>query len=794
MSAELNQQKQELEPTPAAKQDASRSLFLNPESLNPKTYIPVIPKAKTESEADYRNRENVRNTVYGRTLIQGEFSLPYDADLDENLFAGDSQEEVRAQNQGFLGETGRGAVKFTNEVVLGTASAVGRLLDFPSYVEMWDSENKDYTNLFSAAVDAVKEDINEKYGKVYVASENKGFSPFSWESWMDNAGNLGTTLSLMLPSMGLVKGLSAAAKGVGAVSALRAAAVMGEATSGGAGAAELGMFANAAKKIGQFATSSGGKATLKGITGASFSRYVEGGMEAEGAQEEYRNSMIEYYDQNGNPIYKVKDKVTGARFTAEEVEVAAGKVAASTFKNNAWLAAIDLFQYRTAFKGMDMARRNAEAIASSTVKKNIFKQAGKFVAEQGISEGAEEGFQYIAKEEAKYDQLLANKLVDESTFTDRLLQYVDEDEFKTSVLHGAVGGILFGGGMEAMNYKDSKKQKQYLQGLVDSYKAQDAALTGNAAAFNAAQRNVIINNAAQKAKDGTLSVLEADLNTLSLATDEELKSQGVDVADYRDKIAKSKELVATVASEYNKAVNNPNLGEKYAASYAAARAHQKSLDFQEIAESKEIEKLKNEDLEVFKSRDASVANLMVAAKEARRVGDKEKYDKKIKDILEESSVYKTSKEVEEALATSQDTKYHEIAKSTARRKADKEELKILIDDMFTEDGKQKIDKAVEQNVVKDVVKEGIETSLGNTVNPEELSIITNAAQATANAKIEELKNNGEYSENKAAAIIAETIKEFSGVTQPEETAETENSVSQTIGDKPILLMLVILYR
>ena len=51
--------------------------------------------------------------------IQGEFSN-WDPDLDKGIISGQDQNEVRAENQGFWGETGAGLFQMANEVTCGT--------------------------------------------------------------------------------------------------------------------------------------------------------------------------------------------------------------------------------------------------------------------------------------------------------------------------------------------------------------------------------------------------------------------------------------------------------------------------------------------------------------------------------------------------------------------------------------------------------------------------------------------------------------------------------------------------
>ena len=242
--------------------------------------------------------------------IQGEFAN-WDPSLDKGIMSGDDQNEVRAGNQGFWGETGAGLFQITNELLLGTAEATALMVDLGMHTRALQGTEQEFSNSLSRAIGEVKDSLNAKYGKAYVSKDNEGFNPGSYEFWMSNAGNVATAVTLMIPSMGAVKGLSAIAK---------------------------------ASKLARVARmSNSAKAATKGITAAVISRFGENAMEAAEAVEATKAS---FYNEDGT--VKI-NPTTNAAFTEEEINKASGEAGVNTWRGNWPLIALDIIQYSKAF-------------------------------------------------------------------------------------------------------------------------------------------------------------------------------------------------------------------------------------------------------------------------------------------------------------------------------------------------------------------------------------------------------------------------------------------------------------
>lgn len=160
----------------------------------------------------------------------------------------------------------------------------------------------------------------------------------------------------------------------------------------GVGVAKLGKLAGLGK-LGQT------------ISATIASRYAESTMEA--------NQVYEQALQKGLS----KDK--------------AGEAASKVWNTN-WLFAIqDFAQFNAITKGYQAASKGAKGLGFGQLIKQM------------ASEGAEEAGQYVVSEEALKTANNANIDYFGAGFSKRLMDYIDDDEFKTSTLLGAVGGGIF---------------------------------------------------------------------------------------------------------------------------------------------------------------------------------------------------------------------------------------------------------------------------------------------------------------------------------------------------------------
>lgn len=355
-------------------------------------------------------------------------------------------QDIKAARQGFWAMAGNSLVQVVSEIGLGTLEGIGYLLDLETIFNYQKQAEEGFGNWFSNAMRDAKESIKEAF-PVEVSTENQGFAPWSAEWWASNAPSIASTLTLMVPSIGATKLLGTAGK------ALRLTDALGD----------LGKT---------------GKMAVKGISTAIISRYMENTLEAR-----------EVYD-------KSLEKYLRSGFSHESAAIEAGKDASLVWKANWINLASDVFEYMTLFKGIG---RTADAI-------NIGKKVGKGaffgdLAKTMVSEGLEEGIQYGIQTEAPGSEGVFEIY---GKIADNFGKYFSDDEFKTAVTLGAVGGGLFtaaGKGVEKLTERINKSIRDSVLGK--NYQMKDLQ-----AQYNKHRYNRLITMFEEKGVDEVMQMAE----------------------------------------------------------------------------------------------------------------------------------------------------------------------------------------------------------------------------------------------------------------------------------------------
>ncbi len=311
------------------------------------------------------------------------------------------REDFFAEQQSLLGLIGKGAVRGVSALTAGSLESLGYLGNPNTYRALFGEEIVgDFENQFSKIFRELKESINDLTDPVYRTMQSKSDS--LWEAmfdatfWAGNAESIATTLSLMIPGIAAAKGFSIVGKGLG----------------------KLGM------KLGATASGAARTARITANVGAGLtSRIMESGMEAK----ESFDSFIENHRYDDKYI---NDEV--------QLRLDAGKAASITMQANMPLFLIDAFQFDSILSGFASFKN-----ANSRLKRiaNSLSDYGM----NAVSEGLEEGTQYVIQKEAEFSALSdpeLKKMLGES-FSERWDKYTDDIEFKTSILLGAAGGGLF---------------------------------------------------------------------------------------------------------------------------------------------------------------------------------------------------------------------------------------------------------------------------------------------------------------------------------------------------------------
>lgn len=334
--------------------------------------------------------------------IQYNVADGYDTNMSyESLINPELREDYFAKQQSLLGLIGKGAVRGVSAITAGTLESLGYLVNPNTYRALFGEEIVgDFENQFSKTFRELKESMNDLTDPIYRTMQSKSDS--LWEAmfdatfWAGNAESIATTLSLMIPGIAAAKGFSVVGKGLG----------------------KLGM------RLGATAKGAANTARITANIGAGLtSRIMESGMEAKEAYD----SFIE--------AHKLDDKYVNDE---AQLRLDAGKAASITMQANMPLFLLDAFQFDSILSGFASFKN-----ANSRLKRiaNSLSDYGM----NAVSEGLEEGTQYVIQKEAEFSALSdpeLKKMLGES-FSERWDKYTDDIEFKTSILLGAAGGGLF---------------------------------------------------------------------------------------------------------------------------------------------------------------------------------------------------------------------------------------------------------------------------------------------------------------------------------------------------------------
>lgn len=480
-----------------------REYIDNPHSENGREYIQNGPNGWEILER--AARENIlpeswlKNSPISYQVADGyDTNMSYDTLLNPEL-----REDYFAKQQSLLGLTGKSLVRGVSAITAGTLESLGYLVNPNTYKALFGGEVDEFENQWSKTFRELKESMNDLTDPIYRTMQSKSDSlwsaMFDATFWAGNAESIATTLSLMIPGMAIAKGFG----GVGKL---------------------LGATAKTAAK-------------MASVGGAFGSRIMESGMEAK----EAFDSFIEQH--------KLDDEYVNDE---AKLRIDAGKAASMTMQANMPLFLIDAFQFDSILHGFTSFKDAA------TRAKRLANVASKY-GWNALSEGTEEGIQYVIQKEAEYNAIQdpeVKKLLGE-TFSERWDKYTDDIEFKTSILLGAAGGGLFSAAGPIINRVYDKALNR-----LNSYNAakEIAALKNDKNAFDQITDIEFEDQVAKHYKADTLDTListyKDKLNTVP-------EDQKQTVQAYVDRLSSIQETLTSL-SKFDQFKNNKKLALMYA--------------------------------------------------------------------------------------------------------------------------------------------------------------------------------------------------------------------------------------
>jgi hypothetical protein len=394
-----------------------------------------LPNMKSMNMSDKELKSYIRQDVYVTPHRSKE-------DLDKE----------RAENQGWFGQATNAVMQgVTNEVILGSALGLSNVFDGIKEAISSGEEN-DYTNSVSTWLEQQQEAIKERFA-IYQKDPNQSWAITDFGWWANGFVNIASTASMLFPSVGIVKGVSAAGRlmkanriTLGAAKALKGVGV-------GKSAIRNYEAINQASQIGSMAL---------------LSRTMENYMEARGVYQEVYDDTLNKLNNateeekqailDRNPDFEGKSNEDLARHIAS---VGADK----TFVNDYGMLLMDIVQFKqisalykgiankTASYGLKNANRAAIAglagttddaakVTVSSILKDRTARVGSYFGKIEFTEGVEEIYQGIQTEKGKE---VGEQYFNPDQFNRSLGDYLSDGAILEQGFWGILGGMGFHG-------------------------------------------------------------------------------------------------------------------------------------------------------------------------------------------------------------------------------------------------------------------------------------------------------------------------------------------------------------
>ena len=315
----------------------------------------------------------------------------YQNDLDTE----EDYNKIRANSQSAVEQARNSLIQLVgNEIILGTVKAFSDIADAGINLVKYaaDEEQKtmfgDYTNPISQSIENVQNDIREKFA-IYRENPNVAFDVTDFGWWADNFITVGSTASLLIPGLGV-------AKGVGFVNKIPSLFSKGATIN--KGLVKLSKGVNGSRKAlfkrnSQLSNESAINRLTKGwdagtkytnratamldrgseiFWGALASRTAEGYMESrEVYNSVYESALQRLQDPNNKELKEelIKRHPQFEGKTDEEIAKAmAGLSAEETFKKDFYLLAFDMMQFKALGKLWNGGVKGSRQINTATTR------------------------------------------------------------------------------------------------------------------------------------------------------------------------------------------------------------------------------------------------------------------------------------------------------------------------------------------------------------------------------------------------------------------------------------------
>ena len=393
-----------------------------------------------------------------------------------------------ADAQGAFTKFGNGlAQALVSEIGLGTLRGFSDLIDVVG--QAIGASDKDYTNPISAKLEEWQDKFNNEVAPIYttpgVDISNGGLTDMGW--WASNMPSIMSSLTLLIPSMAVTKGVSLIGKGIKATTA---AQKIGKTSKNVSSWLSRATKLDKSKRIERLAKSWNttkaietrkmmAESALSGTLSRTMENYQEARQTYTDMYKDASNRLNEMSDEEYADFLQKNQETIGQDVdTTDRDEVAkavARKSADETFKLDFANTAFDIWQIyalrNMPFKGfrsqpnrasVNVANKNSIRYAGMSVEEkaaavaarskfdkarettwNYIKGSATAIGAQA-SEGVEEAVNYIAQQEGMNLGHVMLGMEDQSDFWDyRLEKYANAAELWESAFWGLMGGVVF---------------------------------------------------------------------------------------------------------------------------------------------------------------------------------------------------------------------------------------------------------------------------------------------------------------------------------------------------------------
>lgn len=517
----------------------------NPE-YNPKTkkgaiQPPTLVDYNPGTSISDQGRGHLFSRIAGQSYNLNQYDIDKYAPYDVYVNPVDDPEKLdkeRAVNQSNWEQGLRMIGQIGNEITVGTAIGFADLAD--AFYNMISDSPNDYQSEISSGLEFLKESINERLA-IYRENPNAAFDigDFAW--WASNAPSIASSLTLMVPSTGLAKGISLLGKGI----------KFNKLANKMANAINMTQKSRAI-------TNRIAEATAIGVP----SRYLENYQEARQTYndiEDYSKTQLanmndkqreEFY--NNNPKYKdMSDEEVAKDIAKNSADITFAEDWANVLFDvwqvyslkNLWKNALSgnttssrLRNLNTAFNSnIDDAAAITNALSNKTTKQAItstLKDIGDDIL-HGVraewTEGVEEAINYIASQDGLYN---GKKVFDKDIPQQTIKDYLQDPMLWEQAFWGALGGVVFSG---VMNKAGEFINKRLDKDWTSAEKQRENEILGRTATFQAYQERL---NSIANGKNPFITTTDENGNQVNpdivAGTEEELRS--IAEKEYMDNI------------------------------------------------------------------------------------------------------------------------------------------------------------------------------------------------------------------------------------------------------------------